>query len=140
MAFEDKSKYGVFPAGIGIDGNKLGVISTIEVKTVDAVIANGAALSGIVDIGEGWVASKVLIPGAITGTKLTFQISPDGVTFYNLKTSAGAELEPAMAASDSISLGLTEFMGIRYLKLRTGTSGAPTLQAAERTLKVIAVR
>jgi hypothetical protein len=105
--------------------------------TKSAVIANGASLSGVIDL-EQLNITGLLIPAAWTAADITFQVSPDGTTFGDLVDSSGNEVKlSGIAAGKFIGVNLAEASGVRYLKIRSGTSAAAVNQAAERTISLI---
>lgn len=104
-------------------------------------IANGASLSGAAVFVNG-VTSLVgiVIPAAWTAAALTFQASADGTTYGDLYNTAGTEVtipSSAVAASRYIALDPSDFAGIAYLKVRSGTSAAAVNQTADRTLTLV---
>jgi hypothetical protein len=60
----------------------------------------------------------------------------DGSTFNNVHDEAGAEISVTVAASRFIGLDAAalELSGVEYLKVRSGTSGAPVNQGGERAI------
>lgn len=110
------------------------------VTTTTATIANGAAITGAIDIGSARLA-RLATPGAWTAANLTFQTSVDGVTFKNLYDIYGAEYTVVAAADRAILMPLADFVGVRYFKIRSGTSGTSVNQAADRilTLQLVTV-
>lgn len=107
--------------------------------TTTATIADSASLSGAVDLsafagtlvaiqtGSGWTAAV-----------MTFQASADGVTYANLYNSAGAEVTTgSIAASTYTALDPADFAGVRYLKVRSGTSSAASNQSGGDTLTLV---
>lgn len=106
----------------------------------DAVIAASGNLSSAVQI-DGGKHIGLIMPSAWTAAGITFQVSMDGINYSNLYDDAGAEVAIVAAASTAIALdgALKEaLMPWKHLKLRSGTSGTPVAQAAERTITVIA--
>lgn len=103
-----------------------------------AVIANGDSLSGAVDVGDGGMVA-LQMPSSWTTANLTFQASIDNSTFNNVYDGSGTELEITAAASRYIVLPPTTFAGMRWVKIRSGTSGSAVAQGGARTIK-IAVR
>lgn len=99
----------------------------------DATIASGASLSGAVNL-SGHVLVGVYMPASWTAAGLTFQGSNDGVTWANIYASDGAEVSATAAAGQYISLDSNTFLGVKYLKVRSGTSAAAVNQGAARTL------
>lgn len=100
---------------------------------VSVAIASGAALSGAIDLGEGR-AVFVQLPAAWTAANLSFQVSADGVTWADLYDRDGQEYVAQAAAGRAILLPITDFVGIRHLKIRSGAAAAPVNQGAARTL------
>lgn len=103
---------------------------------IPAIIANGASLSDGIRLGRG-ALSRIVMPAEFTGTALTFQTSYDGVTFNNLFNHEGTEYSVVAAAGRSIIVPMVDFLGVRVLKIRSGTSAAPTAQAAERAFQLV---
>jgi hypothetical protein len=107
-------------------------------------ISNGTSLSAAVDLettaGIGARLARIDMPAAWTAANLTFQASTDGVTYNNLFDSSGGEYTVTAAANAAIIVPLADFIGIRFLKIRSGTSGTPVNQAADRTLQLVLVR
>ncbi len=103
-------------------------------ETDTAVIANGGALSGTVDSG-GMRLVGILTPSTVTGTQMTLQASPDrGVTFFDVYDAAGNEYVISVGVSRFIPLDPAATAGMRYLRLRSGTSAVPVNQAQSTTL------
>ena len=96
-------------------------------------IANGASLSGAVDTGGGTVCG-IAMPGTWTTANLTFQVSADGATYQDLYDKGGTEYTVTAAASRYIELPPADFAGIRFLKVRSGTTGTAVNQADVRAL------
>ena len=109
------------------------VSEAIDTKT--AVIENGGSLSGAVDLG-GRKLVAIVMPSSWTTAGLTFQASPDGVTYYNLY-DGGTERGLTVAASYYSALAIGDWVGIRYLKVRSGTAGTPVNQAGARTITLV---
>lgn len=109
-------------------------------KTV--TIASGTSLSGALNLGPmvtGIVAIEM--PAAWTAANLTFQVSTDGTTYVNLYNDGGTEATITAAASQTLSMrqDMTAILSkFRWLKIRSGTSGTPVNQGADRSLAVYA--
>jgi len=128
---------GVLVRGIDTNGaDYLIGVSSIGVRgTATATIANGESLSAAVDIGDNVVAS-IVMPAAWTTAVITFDASIDGTTYGPLYDRYGTEYSVQVAATRSIPLSVQDFVGFRYLKIRSGTSGVPVNQAAERIIAI----
>lgn len=109
---------------------------TPALDSAAVTIANGTSLSAAVDLlGASLVA--IVMPAAWTAAGMTFQASIDGVNFFNVYTSAGAEYSATVAASQYVTLPIVDLAGVRWLKVRSGTSGTPVNQGADRALKLV---
>ena len=108
-----------------------------------ATIANGAALSGAVDLGSVIPGNEIVglvMPIAWTAAAMTFQGSADGTNFYDLYNDAGTELNFTVGASQAIGLrqDARAILGRwRHIKVRSGTTGTPMNQGAERVITLI---
>lgn len=104
-----------------------------------ATIANGASLSGAIDLGTNRLFA-IVMSTSWTTANLTFQVSSDGSNFYDLYDDAGTEVTFTAAASRVIqNTNPGRWLGFRYLKIRSGTSGTAVNQGGARTLTVMAV-
>lgn len=102
----------------------------------DASIASGQSLSSAIDIG-GTTMLAIIMPSAWTAASITFQVSNDGSNFSDLYNSGGSEVSVTVAASKAIQLDALQFLGWRYIKLRSGTAAAAVNQAASRSLQLL---
>lgn len=105
----------------------------VKMGYVVAQIVNGASLSDVIDLW-GCLLGAIQTPSAMTGTALTFQGSYDGLTFNNVYDDSGTELSVTSGASRVILIDPATFGTIRYLKVRSGSSGTPTSELATRNL------
>jgi len=106
-----------------------------------AVIPNGTALSGVLDLDGGRRSLVALaMPAAWTAAPITFSVSINNSTFvplywdgeeYTILAAGGA------AASLGVSLEPSAFAGWPFVKVRSGTAGTPVNQAAERTIQAV---
>ena len=103
-----------------------------------AAIANGQSLSGAVDLGTGRLVN-IQMPAAWTDAVLSFQTSADGVTYADLFDVTGSEYTVYASASRSIVVPRDAFIGTRYLKIRSGLSGAAVAQGGDRSLSLTLV-
>lgn len=100
---------------------------------LSGVIKANQNLSTVYQLPGEQIVVNVIMPAAWTSGNLTFQGSRDGITFNNLYDDEGNELTVTAAASRYIA-GALKLAGIRYLKIRSGTSAATVPQAADRTI------
>jgi hypothetical protein len=105
-----------------------------KARTATATIASGASLSGAVCLSAGTLTG-IQLPSAWTTADLTFQGSADGVAYANVYDQLGNEATITSAgASTYVPLGAFDFAGLSWLKVRSGTSGTPVVQAAARSI------
>lgn len=109
----------------------------INSGAVPLTIANGASLSGAVDFYVTDNPVALQMPSAWTTANLTVQASFDGSTFTDMYLDDGTEMVITAATSRWIVLNITRFLGVRQIKLRSGTSGSPVTQGASRTIYLI---
>ena len=98
-------------------------------------ILAGESLTDSVDasIGE---ASYVLMPGEWDGANLTFLISFDGVTFWDVFDMYGNEVIYACRPGTAVRIG-PGLQQIGHLKIRSGTRDHPIEQSENRNFKVV---
>jgi len=107
----------------------------------DVVIANGASLSGTIDLDGGRRSLLSLqMPAVWSAASLTFAVSFDGTTFVPLYWDGGEYTVAAAggaAASLGVSLEPSAFAGWPFVRVRSGTSGTAVNQGAARTIKAL---
>ena len=110
-----------------------------NVTTKDVVIAINQSLSAEVDL-EGFTLAAILMPSAWDAAGLTFQAADvTGGTFRDVYDDAGNEVAVSAAASRAIGIDLLAgaVAALRFIKLRSGTTGVPVTQTAARTLTLV---
>lgn len=118
---------------------------TVYDSNNNATIANGGSLSNAIPLG-GAVPCALVLPAAWTAANITFSGSVDGVNFGSIfDGDAGAEAEYKLtttftAASGgenrAIPLNPDRFQGYNWIKVRSGTQGAPVAQGAQRVIQI----
>jgi hypothetical protein len=106
----------------------------MQTTLLTAVIPAGATgISAALDLNDSRLG-VIYVPAGWLAANITFQVSHDGATFANLYDSTGAEYTVTAAASRAIAVPLADFLGARYVKLRSGTSGGPVNQTGAPSL------
>jgi hypothetical protein len=101
-------------------------------NAIPITIANGATVSSIAQ-GNGLTPVGIYLPGAFTGTTLTFIASrPNGGQAGLVGDGAGASYTKTVRAGDYIPLSRDLFTGIDCLQVVSGSS-----EGAARILQVI---
>jgi hypothetical protein len=103
--------------------------------TQTALIANGASLSSVVELGAGKLVA-IQMPAAWTAAALTFSASIDGTNYFDVYDGS-TERNYSVDASRMLILQMADWIGIKFLKIRSGTSGTPVSQGADRTLTLL---
>lgn len=102
-------------------------------------IASGQSLTASIDIKDLPIVA-IQMPSTWTAANLTFQGSNDGTNFFDVYNLEGDEYRVVAAASRYIVLSPFEFQWARYIKIRSGTTGAPVAQGGERTIVIVTRR
>jgi len=106
---------------------------------VTATIAESASLSGEINLKGGRLFA-IVMPAAWTTANLTFQAATlQGGTYNDVYDEDGTEVAVTAAASRLIILEPARWLGVRNLKVRSGTTGTPVNQAAARSVILITV-
>lgn len=108
----------------------------VKFTTQTVTIANGASLSDAADI-EAKTLIAIDMPSSWTTANLTLQASIDNSTWDNVFDSTGTEVTISAAASRFILLNPADYVSVRYLKVRSGTSGTPVNQGGARTITLV---
>ena len=115
MAYDNYSM--VFAEKLDLTTDATGLTSELDLK--------GKHLCGILVGSSDWTAAS-----------LTLMVSPtSGGTFYPVHSSSG-EVSRVGAGETYFTLNEEEVRGLRFIKVRSGTSGTPVAQAAARELYV----
>lgn len=112
-------------------------VSNSPLNIVPVTISNGTSLSAGIDLSNYGFVTGIVMPAAWDAANLTFQSSHDNSTWNNVYDDVGTEYTVTAAASRRINTTLTNFIGIRFLKVRSGTSGTAVNQTADRVLQLV---
>ena len=104
-------------------------------------VAVSSSLAAAIDIGDGGLVA-IQMPSAWTAASVTFQASAHlNGTYNDVYDITGTELSiTGAAASRYIPLNASTFGGMRYIKIRSGTTGTPVVQTANRTIRTLVRR
>lgn len=95
-------------------------------KETIVTIASGQSQSSVLD-GWGFSPIMILVPAAFTASNITFQVSKDGNTFYQLTDYVGTLISVPAEQGMAIPLDANNFGGIRFFRITTSA-----VQAADR--------
>lgn len=79
----------------------------------------------------------IVMPAAWTAAVLTMQMSADDATFNDVYDQSGSEVTIQAGAARYITLNPADFVGANALKVRSGTTGTPVAQGAERIITLV---
>ena len=110
-------------------------MSYIGTRSLPATILINTALSAAVEL-NGADIIRISMPAAWTAADITFQVSDDGgTTFRDLYMEWGFELGMWVDVDTSVEMSVfLRLLNIDQIKIRSGTSGAPVNQLAERII------
>lgn len=103
--------------------------------TQSVTIPSGSAVSGPAYLGHGELCA-LTYPTSWTTADLTLQTSLDGVTYQDAYNEAGTEITIKAGAARNVAL-IVPIRGALWLKLRSGSSGSPTNQGADRIIGLL---
>ena len=78
------------------------------------------------------------MPSTISTTFWSFQLSYDGTTYFDVFRGDGTEYQVSSGVSRAISLDQLALFAPTFLKIRSGTVGAPVAQGSALTLTFLA--
>lgn len=100
----------------------------------ELTILEGESLSDILDC-RSLIPVGIYMPTVWTSANLAFKTSLDGVRFLRFDVDQ-VEKTFTVAADRYVNLDPTEFAGVAFLKIVSGTNAAPINQAGRRILGI----
>lgn len=93
-------------------------------RYVDVTIAGGQATTPAVDLGDRYSLVGIYTDSTFAGTAITFTaVQPPGSgTYVSVRKDDGSAKSVTVAASRYTALAPSEFAGIRFLKITSGTT------------------
>lgn len=111
----------------------------MRLNSETTTILNGAALSSIIDAREINILAVVL--PTWTNANVSFQGSVDGANFFDVYTTAGEfSINAGLTGGKIVALTadqLATLGGLMWLKVRSGLTGGPVNQAADRIINLV---
>lgn len=108
----------------------------VNYALLTTIIADGASLSSAVTLNNRPLLS-ITVPSGWDDANMTFQVSFDGITYYELVDEDGAAVTLIAAASKIVrTTNLDQWAGYEYLKIRSGTFDTPVTQSGAVTLSL----
>lgn len=114
-------------------------------RQIDVTILNGqSGQQGYVDLHRSCeTVVGIYMPAAWTAASITLMTippltaNPSAATWNDVYDKNGNEYTITCAAGEYIIISPSDLAGIRYLKLRSGTSGTPVAQGGDRTITLV---
>lgn len=100
-------------------------------------IAAGQSLSDAVDCSAGQVVRFNTPTSGWNSAHLTFQVSTDGNMFDDLYKGGKEVLVPNLGPGRAIFIDPGDWPSLVFLKFRSGRSGFPVVQEAERKFSCV---
>jgi hypothetical protein len=79
----------------------------------------------------------IQMPAAWSAADLTFRVSPDNINFSDMYDQFGNEFVVKTSASRFVVLNPADWVGVRFLSVRSGTVGTPVTQPSARDITFI---
>ncbi|MEJ0062403.1 MAG: hypothetical protein WDO70_04180 [Alphaproteobacteria bacterium] len=101
------------------------------------------AISGVAEAGQavsqklGMRLGGIVMPAAWTAAGLTFQVSADGTSFFDLRDKNDNEVTMTVSAGKAYLLDLADWVTVPWIKIRSGASASAVNQGADRTLTLL---
>lgn len=107
-------------------------------SSLSATITAGTSISDIVDLGVTGSAVGLLTSSTWTASGIQLEGSLAGINFYPMFDSFGAVVGVSSAAASALyTLDIVAAIPARYIRVRSGTSGAPVNQTNTTVVTVI---
>lgn len=107
------------------------------ITSKSVTILNGASLSGASADLAGNVLVAVITDSAWDTNAMTFQGSLDGTNWFNIFNGGTEYSLAAIVASTFFAVDRDLFVGARYVKVRSGTSGAAANQNGDAVVTLV---
>jgi hypothetical protein len=108
---------------------------------IPVTVSAGQALSASGNLTAN-VLEAILLPSDLDGDdsgriNISFQISDDNVTFFDLFDYQGREMLRSAVAGCALDVDASVTQAVMYIKIRFGSRDWPITQAADRVIKLI---
>jgi hypothetical protein len=126
------------PAVIGDDAQQNASIRGRQVPAT-VTIEGGASLSNPIDLGR-YRLMGIILPSAWVAANLSFQASVDDTTYVELTDDTGTAVSVTGTANVFLAFGsavAAKFAAVRFLKVRSGTSGSPVNQLPDMLVTLV---
>jgi hypothetical protein len=108
-----------------------------KASTTVTILA-GQALSSSGDLTAGNVAA-ILFPADWTDANITFQISDDDTTWYDLYDNQGHEVLRPVGPFRAVMIDPSLTQAALHVRIRSGPAANPVPQEADRDIKLVLI-
>lgn len=95
--------------------------SNLPVTNVTATILSGQTKSNAIDM-SGATSKTFYLPSLMDGTELTFEVSPDNVTFYPYRNIDNDLVKITLTAGSAHGFAAIDFYSIQFFKIISNAS------------------
>ena len=108
-----------------------------NLTVMSVTITNGTAVAAAIDT-LGFPLVGILMPASWTTANLSYRAAPDlAANVADVYDDSGTEVVTTAAASRFIAISPSKLAGVRWLVVRSGTTGTPVNQGADRILGLV---
>jgi len=109
----------------------------MPVNTVKGSIPAGQSISPVINCSAGKIIQINTPKNGWDPANITFQVSPDGVTFNDFYLAEGGEVMLGCQPNRAIAVRPQNWPAGRYLKVRSGSAAFPIVQSAAREFEFV---
>ena len=119
------------------DSLSLAELVDVNYANLTVTIANGESLSSSVTLDRRPILA-ILTPSGWDDAVMTFQVSLDGQTYYELVEEDGSAASLAVEAGTMLRTdNLDQWAGYSHMKVRSGTSGSAVAQTGAKVVTIV---
>jgi hypothetical protein len=108
----------------------------VGLSTITGNIPANASLSGAFNCTTGTVA-RIVMPNNWVNAPISFQVSLDNVTYYDLFDSAGREVLFQVQPGVAVTVLEERSISFAYVKIRSGSRDKPVVQPLLSTFNLV---
>jgi hypothetical protein len=112
-------------------------IAVVTATTVTATIAANGTRSAEIDIGNGRILTGIRMPALWTTANMSF-LAGASAALQDLYDDAGVRVSVVVGGGRTVQIGdPAKWIGIRYLKVRSGATSTSVAQTAARSVVLV---
>lgn len=106
--------------------------------SIVATILTGTSITPSIDLTQGSVVI-IIAPNGWTEAKISFQVSFDNISFFDLFDSTGFEISRFVVPGAAVEIVSSLTQAALYFKIRSGSRADPIAQESDRIFQLILV-